>query len=357
MTGLEQRLRSSLIGARPPGLAAAIVRPESTVTAAVGAADIAGKIAASPQMICPWFSMTKIATATVALRLVERGLLDLDAPLAPHVPQFARLRPVTAGRQISAYHLLTHSAGLANPIPVRWIHPAAEPAADQDALLNGLLARHGRLRFTPGTRASYSNIGFLGLGVALTHLTGTPLPQLVERELLRPLTMGQTGFTYTEPMSARAATGYHRRWSPLRLLLPRWVIGPATDGWVSLRPFLLDGQAYGGLVGPLEDAARFLRMHLRDGELDGIRVLSSETAQRMRRIAVRGRRIDLGLWWFRPAAHRADHPPFVQHLGGGAGFLNLLRIYPTRGVGIAVMGNATSFDIDAIGALALSALE
>jgi hypothetical protein len=74
----------------------------------------------------------------------------------------------------------------------------------------------------------------------------------------------------------------------------------------------------------------------------------------MREIVAPGRRFDLGLGWFRPANHRADDPPFVEHLGGGAGFFNVIRTYPTRKVGIAVMGNATKYDIDAVAELALT---
>jgi CubicO group peptidase (beta-lactamase class C family) len=60
------------------------------------------------------------------------------------------------------------------------------------------------------------------------------------------------------------------------------------------------------------------------------------------------------LGWSRPAGARAADPPFVEHLGGGAGFFNVIRMYPTREVGIAVMGNATRYDIDAVARLALS---
>src|SRR5260370_31329899 len=49
-----------------------------------------------------------------------------------------------------------------------------------------------------------------------------------------------------------------------------------------------------------------------------------------------------------PAADQRDaDPPFVEHLGGGAGVFNLIRIYPSRGVGIAVMGNVTRYRIHA----------
>jgi CubicO group peptidase (beta-lactamase class C family) len=217
---------------------------------------------------------------------------------------------------------------------------------DQNSFLDRLLARHGKLRFEPGAKSSYSNLSSLSLGVAMANLTGMSFPDIVESRVLRPLGMRDTGFSYTDEMLARAATGYHPRRSPMRLLLPRWVIGEPVGSWVSLKRFLLDGQAYGGLVGSVADAARFLEMHVRDGELDGARILRPGTARRMREIVARGRRFDLGLGWFRPANHRADDPPVVEHLGGGAGFFNVIRVYPTRGVGTAVMGNATKYDID-----------
>ena len=46
--------------------------------------------------------------------------------------------------------------------------------------------------------------------------------------------------------------------------------------------------------------------------------------------------------------------PFVEHLGGGAGFFNLIRIYPAQAVGIVIMGSATNYPIDAIARLALT---
>jgi CubicO group peptidase (beta-lactamase class C family) len=75
----------------------------------------------------------------------------------------------------------------------------------------------------------------------------------------------------------------------------------------------------------------------------------------MREVRSFGKRTDFGLGWFRPSSARDADPPFVEHLGGGAGFFNVLRIYPTLGVGIVVMGNATKYDIDAVAELALDA--
>ena len=276
------------------------------------------------------------------MRLAEDGALELDQPVFALVPAMRSLRPTAWAERITARHLLQHSAGLANPIPVRWIHPADQAGPDPDAFLEGLLAKHPRLRFEPGVRLSYSNVGALILAAAIAGATGKRFEDAVRDEALRPAVMSSTGFSFAS--GAPAATGYHPRRSPLRLLLPRWVVGESSGRWVGLRRFLVDGAAYGGLVGPAEDAARFLRMHLRDGELDGARVISAEAAAGMRRIDVRGRRFDLGLGWFVPANQRDADPPFVEHLGGGAGYFNVMRMYPSLRVGAVVMGNSTKYD-------------
>ena len=67
---------------------------------------------------------------------------------------------------------------------------------------------------------------------------------------------------------------------------------------------------------------------------------------------MRGRRFDLGLGWFVPADRRDADPPFVEHLGAGAGFFTVMRMYPSLGVGAVVVGNATKYDIDAVAELA-----
>ena len=134
--------------------------------------------------------MTKIVTATLAMRLADRGLLDLDRPVLSLVPELAAMKPPAWAERITPRHLLLHSAGFANPVPVRWIHPAGRPGPEPGALLNGLLARHRKLRFEPGTRSSYSNIGTLALGQAMATAGGQPYITLARDEILTPLLPG-----------------------------------------------------------------------------------------------------------------------------------------------------------------------
>ena len=348
---LAKHLRT-VIGRSVPGVAVVIVDADRIrARAAVGAADLASGAVASTQMSCPWFSMTKVVTVTAAMRLAEDGLLDLDEPVLKHVPAVALLKPTTDGARITPRHLMSHSAGIANPIPISWIHRIDEAGPDLDDWVDRLLRKHSRLRFEPGTRSSYTNLGTLVLGAAMQRVAASPFEEVIKRRVLEPLGMSLTGFGFSS--DAVRATGYHRRWSLMRLLFPRWVVGETIGRWIALRPFLVDGAPYGGLIGPIGDTARFLRMHLRDGELDGVRLLTASATTAMREITKLGKCFDLGLGWFCPSRARAAEPPFIEHLGGGVGFWNVMRIYPTRRIGVVVMGNATRYNIDAVAALAL----
>jgi CubicO group peptidase (beta-lactamase class C family) len=338
---------------RLPGLSIAVVKPDGVRwMQGFGLADIATRAPATPRMVCSWFSMTKIATATAVMQLWERGRLDLDHPVTRYYPGFGSLRPASSAEAVTIRHLLSHSSGLANPIPVRWVHLAGQPTPDPQTFLSHVLAKHAKLQFAPGAKASYTNLGYLVLGEVIASASGRSYQDYLRENVLEPLGMHRTGFAHTAEMSAFAATAYHKRWSPmaplLRWMLPAAFFGARADGFITFNRFYLDGAAYGGLIGPVEDAARFLRAHLRGGELDGRRILSPASTQLMQQISAYGGEVDVGMGWFRPRSARQAQRQFVEHLGGGAGFFNCMRLYPDAALGVVMMGNATSYDHDSI---------
>jgi CubicO group peptidase (beta-lactamase class C family) len=337
-----------------PGLSLAVVGPAGTRWAGgAGLADLATGAPAAAGTVYPWFSMTKLATATAVLQLCERGLLDLDAPVGAYYAPFRDLRPAEWAARATVRHLLSHSVGLANPLPIRWVRPTDAPALAPGPFIADLLARHGRLRSAPGARAAYSNLGYLVLGEVIAAVTGRPYQDYIRAHILAPLGMTRTDFAYSAAMAATAATGYHRRWDPmlplLRALLPPRILAAPAGRFVAFHRFYVHGSAYGGLIGPVDEAARFLHAHLAAGQGRDNALLSPTSAARMQRLAQRGKGQDFGLGWFRRHAGSAGMPPFVEHLGGGAGFWTDMRLFPTRGLGLVVMGNATSYDHEAIG--------
>jgi CubicO group peptidase (beta-lactamase class C family) len=341
MPGLD-RLAEDAVGRQGlPGVAVAVVGAGQVVaSAAAGFADLAARAPMSAGSACNWFSMTKIATATAAMVLAEGGDLDLDAPVARYLGEVWPSR--FAGVRVR--HLLNHSSGLPNPVPIRWAHGAADPGPGSAALLARLLARPHRPRSAPGTGASYSNVGYLALGEVIAAAAGRPYEEFVQDELLRPLGMTHTAFRWSDPALAGvpAVTGHHRlprALTPvLNGLLPEGMLGARTGKFVGLEPFELDGAAYGGLIGPVTEAAQLIALHANGGSIGGTRVLSRSSIDAMTGIATPGKPYDLGLGWFRP---HGDHSAYVQHFGGGMGYWNLLRLNPQTASGAAVMSNTT----------------
>jgi CubicO group peptidase (beta-lactamase class C family) len=332
-----------------PGLSLAVVNPGGLLFA--GGYGLANRVTHAPAVASTaylWFSMTKIVTATAALRLADEGRLDLSAPAGAYVDYLR----APGSTQPTVRQLLNHTAGLGNPLPIRWAHPAGAPAPDPEALLRRLMGRRRAYRFPVGESARYSNVGYLAAGQIIAAAAGMPFEAYVRECVLRPLAMERTGFG--PPAGPDPATGYlkaPRIADPLvRRLLPGGIAGDRHDRFLALNPFAVDGPAYGGLAGDILDASRFLRMHLRDGELDGNRILAPDTTRRMRTIDQVGKPFDHGIGWFRRPTKAPGQ--WVEHLGTGAGFWNVMRLYPDRGLGVVVMSNSTAgYDFEPLFAL------
>jgi CubicO group peptidase (beta-lactamase class C family) len=313
---------------------------------AAGFADLARARPVTPDTAYLWFSMTKIATATAVMQLVERGAVGLDDPVERYLPEFPR--PRAGWPEVRVGHLLSHSAGLANPMPIRWVHPVEKPGREPHEFTLELLTRHGKLRFPAGSKASYSNLGYIALGEVITAAAGQRYEDYVREHILAPLGMTHSDFSYGPEMTIDAATGYQSRLSPLtpalRMLLPDGITGTNQGRFLSFRPFYVEGAAYGGLIGSVKDAARFMSVHLNGGSVNGVRLLSPDGVAQMQTIASKGGKMDVGLGWFRRHTRRKGEEGYLEHLGGGGGFFNLMRIYPDRGLGVLIMGNVTSYD-------------
>ncbi|MBA7547288.1 hypothetical protein ES705_39700 [subsurface metagenome] len=124
------------------------------------------------------YSTTKVMTALCVLMLVDRGLLDLDAPVAQYWPEFAQ-----AGKEnLLVRYLLSHAAGI--PGFDKRIQP--ETLYDWDAIVNILAAQ--KSWWKPGTKSGYHSItfGYL-LGELVRRITGKTLGTFFKEEVAEPL--------------------------------------------------------------------------------------------------------------------------------------------------------------------------
>ncbi len=327
-----------------PGMSVAVASPERLLYAgAVGFADLQGRRVSTIDDEYPWFSMTKIATATAAMRMHAEGVLDVDAPIGTYLRGY---RAHARHGHPTTRQLLSHTAGLGNPLPVRWVRPADQ--APDPALLAGVIAKHGAPRRAVGARASYSNIGYLLAGEVIASATGSTIEACVRDRVLDPLGMAATGYDY-HPDAPRAI-GYVR--APrvavplLRTLLPSGIVGPRVQGHSALHAFLVSGAAYGGLVGNVTDAVRLAAAHAADTP-DPHPVLAQGDVEAMRTITATGKRFDHGIGWFRKPTDATRTPAFVEHYGTGGGYWNAMRIYPQQRLAMVAMTNTTSaWDFD-----------
>jgi CubicO group peptidase (beta-lactamase class C family) len=322
-----------------PGMSVAIASPDRLLYAGVvGYADLQSRRASSVEDAYPWFSMTKIATATTAMRMHAEGVLDIDAPIGAYLPGF---RPHARYGHPTTRQLLSHTAGLGNPLPVRWVRPADQPS--DPALVAQIITRHGTPKRPVGADAAYSNIGYLLAGEVVASVSGATVESCVRRHVLEHLGMEVTGYDY-RPGGARAV-GYVR--APrvaepvLRALLPSGIVGARVHGHTALQPFLVNGAAYGGLVGTPSDAVRLAAAHAAD-TTDPHPLLSHSHLDAMRTITAKGKRFHHGIGWFRRPTDAARAPAFVEHYGTGGGFWNAMRIYPGRRLALVAMTNTTS---------------
>jgi len=206
-----------------------------------------------PNTVFDLASVTKVvATTTVAMLLYERGRLSLDETLARTMPEFVSLAPKhqRAWREaVTLRMLLAHSSGLPG------YEKLFEFATTRGDLLHAAMTTH--LLAAPGTRALYSDIGFILLGEVLSRKADLSLNLFARQEIFMPLGMTRTRF---KPPSERRSeippTEDDQRFRK------RVVQGEVNDE----NAYVLGGVAgHAGVFAPATDIARFAECMLRGG--------------------------------------------------------------------------------------------
>lgn len=339
---VPEALKAAVVSSQTPGLQYVAVDRSTTVFEHhEGLADIAGGHPMRAETTLMAYSMSKTITAAAVLQLAERGRLRLDEPIARYIDW----QPY--GRQITMRHLLSHTSGIPNPIPLRWVHPVAPHSSfDERAALQSVLAKHPRLAFTPGTKFSYSNIGYWLCGAIIEQATGEPFTSYVTEHVLKPLGIGAGDLAYTIADPAVHASGYLEKYSWMnlfkRLLIDRELIGGYAGPWLQIRDHYLNGPAFGGLVGSAVGFGRFLQDQLTEHSRlfgDATRAMFREQQRTTRGL------IPMTLGWH---VGVTDGVRFFYKEGGGGGFHCMMRLYPEQGIGTVVMANATAFNVRAL---------
>jgi len=189
------------------GITAAVVRGNEVLwVKGFGLADRGAGVPASAATIYRTGSISKTFTAVILLRLVDRGVVQLDDAVAMYLPEFAGLDgPPEQVSSITLRQLASHTAGLVRE--PRLADAAAGPIEAWDSKVLASIPTTA-LQSTPGTEYSYSNIGFGILGLTLSRAVGKPFMQLVEELIFEPLGMRSSTFVITGALRDRLSVGY-----------------------------------------------------------------------------------------------------------------------------------------------------
>jgi CubicO group peptidase (beta-lactamase class C family) len=203
-----------------------------------------------------WASITKTMTAIAILQLRDRGKLSLDDPAVRYVPELREVHDSFGSIDaITIRQLLTHSAGFRNPTwpwdcddtsncdwqpfePTRWSQVAA-------------MLPYTHVAFAPGSRWSYSNLGYVFLGQIIQRLSGDDFEVYIGKNILKPLGMHDSYFDVAPYfLEDHVSSSYLRAGAKL-----------------TPQPFNFDTgitTSNSGLKAPITDMAKYLRFLIGD---------------------------------------------------------------------------------------------
>lgn len=306
-------------------------------------------------------SVTKVMATTLSLMvLVDRGSVDVDAPVSTYLPDFRG-----GGRDgITVRHLLTHRSGLPQWVPTYYHASGPEEAYRYILSLP--------LSWPVGEERHYSDLGFMVLGRLIERVSGVALEDFVQTELYEPLRLENTGFrpagrdgTDSAPDGRGQATGpleerpsgvaatsrgnpFERRmvhdpefgyriegdpeaWSQWRT---DWLVGEVNDGNAFHAFRGVAGHA--GLFSNAADLSVLLHLILGGGAVDGVRLLSPQVVAAF--LEPTGDRQALG--WQLPGF---GPPGSFGHTGFTGTFV--LGV-PEQGLALVLLTNRQNFGVD-----------
>jgi CubicO group peptidase (beta-lactamase class C family) len=271
-------------------------------------------------------SITKTFTATTVMRLVEQGLLNLDAPVRTYLPDLT-LADQDVAAHVTLRQLLDHSVGFLGEY-------YTDTGRGVDAINRYVAGMVAVPQLTPlGKVFAYNNAAIVIAGLVIEAVTGQSYEAVVRNLVVDPLGLDHTFFNADEFVGYNVTASHTTQDGASVVNPPAWRI------WRSLYPT-------GGLVSSARDLLRYARFHLSDGaDIQGPPVLSAASLQAMRTDlgpgGTDGCEIDgVGVNWFQ--RRTAEGVPVYFWPGSWAGQYSSLVIVPDRGFALTLQTNADS---------------
>ena len=297
-----------------PGMAVAVaVDGEVVWSEGFGWADLEAGVPATAETRFRVGSVSKPITAAAIGVLLERGALDLDAPVQQYVPSFPTKRwPITT-RQVAG-----HIAGIRHYNGDEFLS-----STRYATVLEGLTIFQGdTLLFQPGTRYSYSSHGWNLVSAAIEGASGEPFLSFMQTQVFGPLGLTSVVADHTDSIVPQRTRFYER----------------TREGGIINAPYVDNSYKWagGGFLSTAEDLARFGMAHLDPGFLKPETVEMLWASQHL----TDGRATDYGIGWGSGTDHEGRR--VVHHGGSSVGGRAFLVLFPAERVVVALLSNASA---------------
>jgi CubicO group peptidase (beta-lactamase class C family) len=309
LDSVNRFIRSELARQRIPGASVAILRGDTVVLSqGYGWANVELRVPASDSTIYQSGSMGKQFTAAGIMLLVGQGRLQLEDRITRWLPEGKGVWD-----SVTIRHLLTHTGGIAEYTDSTFDY---RKDYTEDQLVRFAASRP--LDFVPGQRWSYSNTGYLLLGVLIHRVTGQFYGDVLHRLIFAPVGMNTTRVISEADIIPNRAAGYQLIRGEVK-----------NQSWVSPT---LNTTADGALYFSVKDLARWAET-LNHGDLPGKAVLDAAwTPVHLND----GGTYPYGFGW--DLTDQRGHPR-VGHTGSWQGFKTALYRYPEYGLSIIMLAN------------------
>ncbi|HEX2528660.1 MAG TPA: serine hydrolase domain-containing protein [Geminicoccus sp.] len=319
---LDRKIQRGMRELGIPGVAVGLIYRGKEYVRGYGVTDVRHPRPVDGRTVFRIASNSKTFAGTAAMRLVDEGRLDLDAPVKHYVTDF---RPPRGAEGVTVRQVLNHSAG--------WLgYDYHDTGTDKPALARYVRDIHRLPQLTPvGKTFSYSNAAISVAGRVIETITGTSFESSVRRLVLEPLGMTDSGYNARILGKGNQATPHDvvdgkPVADPDLLYLPR-----------SCNPF-------GGLLSSANDMVTYARFHLGDGRAEnGRRVMSKRSLNSMWTRVGPGGTLLVELngagvsWMVRPTR---EGPVVVHHGGDLPGFHSGLMLVPEKNFAMTMLTNS-----------------
>ena len=347
----ERYVREEVADETPPSAAFAILKGDQIIyEASFGYNDANRSQATDLESVYHVFSLTKILAATLAMQLVDEGVIALDDPIEKYLPRF-RARYDDKDVTVTILNLLNHSSGINDRSSE--VRPLTDDNYYAYAKAKGMeIVDYIELPHMPGSEAKYSSAEYIILSRIIEKATGEEFGTLVMERVVEPAGMKRSGFTYTPEMAENQVYGTMKMFSIVGIAMRMFMDSANKDHWEGttlwLKQFDIGWLAAGGLVAPVHDMALFLsayQNHKLMNEKTKKLFLETPTVKVDAWMAPQ-EDISFGIGWY----HIRDKGEFYyQHQGLGPGYRTMIRIYPEYDLSFVILTSQTETDIDAWG--------